>query len=72
MRGRSEAAKVGAMKLTFEFTVSSPEAYLAILEVLDTAVEEGKLDFEFSMFPALSALTALARHEAHKSNEDDH
>jgi hypothetical protein len=35
--------------MTFEITVSSPEAYLAILEVLVSAVEDGKLDFEFSL-----------------------
>ena len=50
------------MKLTFQLTTSTPEAYLAILRVLDAAVVDGMIDFEFTVEPDLKSFPALAKH----------
>ena len=51
------------MKLTFQLTTSTPEAYLAILRVLDAAADDGKLDFKYTIRPDLLSLQAIAEHE---------
>ncbi len=49
--------------LTLEITVSSPDEYSRVLNVLDAAADEGKLELDFTVEPALSSLRALAEHE---------
>ncbi len=55
------------MKLTFQLTTSTPEDYLAILRVLDVAVGDGKLDFEYTIRPDLQSLRAIAEHELRRA-----
>ena len=50
------------MKLTFELALQAPEEYLAILEVLDAAVDAGILDAEFTIRPDLRSLQVIAEH----------
>ena len=48
------------MKLTMEITVESIDEYLLLLNVLDRAEENGKLDFEVTARPSRDSLQLIA------------